>query len=140
MASWFTSRRRPVSVTAAHARSMVPPGTGTESDWVDTSGTPLSSRSNQRGPASGRVGNAVDGWPTRSGLGGRRPIVTSAQKANDLAELTEWAKTTIPDEFATEPSAAYHLGLLIGLLSREIDNGVPDHELPLPACLQGPRS
>lgn len=93
-----------------------------------------------RGPASGPVGNAVGGWPTRSGLGGRRPVVSSAQKANDLGELGEWAKMQIPDEFGIEPLAAYHLGLLIGLLSRESDSGEDMPEVPLPDCMKGPRA
>ena len=86
-----------------------------------------------------RAGTAVDGWPTASGLGRRRPAVTSAQKAEDLAELGEWAKTRIPDEFATEPMAAYHLGILIGLLSNECDRGEDLPEVPLPDCLKGAR-
>ena len=87
-----------------------------------------------------RAGIAVDGWPTTSGLGGRRPVVSSAQMANDLAELGEWAKTRIPDEFGTEPMAAYHLGLLLGLLSNECDCGEDLPEVPLPDCLKGARS
>ncbi|SDA13073.1 hypothetical protein SAMN02799622_00901 [Methylobacterium sp. UNC378MF] len=93
-----------------------------------------------RGPASGPVGNACGGWPTRSGLGGRRPVASSAQKANDLSELSEWAKAQIPDEFATEPQAAYYLGLLIGLLSLECNSGEDAPKVPLPACLRGPRA
>ncbi|MET3485419.1 hypothetical protein [Methylobacterium sp. 1973] len=93
-----------------------------------------------RGPSTGRPGNAIAGWPTRSGLGGRRPAVSSAQKANDLSELGEWAKAQIPDEFATEPQAAYYLGLLIGLLSHECDSGEDAPEAPLPDCLRGARA
>jgi hypothetical protein len=91
------------------------------------------------GPASAPVGNACGGWPTRSGLGGRRPVTSSAQKANDLATLGEWAKAQIPDEFSTEPDAAFHLGLLLGLLSREWSTEEDMPQVPLPACLKGPR-
>ncbi|MCJ2067826.1 hypothetical protein MKK75_03215 [Methylobacterium sp. J-030] len=93
-----------------------------------------------RGPSTGSPGNARGGWPTRSGLGGRRPVVSSPQKANDLADLGEWAKAQIPDEFATEPMAAYHLGVLIGLLSSECDGGEDLPDVPLPDCLKGSRS
>lgn len=87
-----------------------------------------------------REGIAVDGWPTKSGLGCRRPVTTAARKANDLAELTEWAKAQISDEFGSEPMAAHHLGVLVGLLSKEHDGGEDLPDLPLPASLQGARS
>lgn len=93
-----------------------------------------------RGPASDLAGNACGGWPTRSGLGGRRPVTSSEQKANDLSTLGEWAKAQIPDEFSTEPDAAYHLGLLLGLLSREWSTGEDASEIPLPDCLRGARA
>ena len=84
-----------------------------------------------------RGDRAIDGWPTKSGLGGRRPVTTAARKAIDLAELTEWAKARIPEEFASDPMAAYHLGVLIGLLSNEADEGEDRPDVPLPACLRG---
>ena len=86
-----------------------------------------------------RAERAIDGWPTRSGLGTRRPAVTAAQMLGDLADLTEWAKTLIPDEFAVEPLAAYHLGLLIGLLHSEWEAGRDLPGVPLPVCLGGER-
>ncbi|TFZ59347.1 hypothetical protein E4V01_07825 [Methylorubrum sp. Q1] len=36
-------------------------------------------------------GTAIDGWPTSSGLGGRRPIVSAGQFEADLTELSMWA-------------------------------------------------
>lgn len=93
-----------------------------------------------RGPASGPAGNACGGWPTRSGLGGRRPVASSAQRANDLSELTEWARAQIPDEVSRDETAIFHLGVLIGTLSRESREGRDAPEVPLPDCLRGARA
>lgn len=93
-----------------------------------------------RGPHRDRPGNAIAGWPTRSGLGRRRPVTCGMHITEDLAALTEWAKLQIPDEFETEPQAAYHLGLLAGLLSRECYEGTDAPEVPLPDCLKGLRA
>ena len=70
-----------------------------------------------RSGGRGGVWTVCGGWPTPIGLGIRSPISSSTLMHADLAELGEWAKAQIPDEFATEPMAAYHLGLLLSLLS-----------------------
>lgn len=85
------------------------------------------------------TGSAIDGWPTRSGLGTRHPADTQALAAADLRLLFAWARKQQPIFVWHEPEASEHFGRLHGLLRSEWETGEDAPVIPVPACLQGER-
>lgn len=86
-----------------------------------------------------RGDRAIGGWPTKSGLGIRRPVYGHPEAAHDLTLLADWARRTLEAEGAWSIEAAEHLQRLWAVLLREWDDGEDSPDLPLPACLQGAR-
>lgn len=86
-----------------------------------------------------REGMAVDGWPTRSGLGTRRPIANHADARQDLEGLRAWARRQQPEAVWAETRASRHLDDLIRLLHREWAQGEDLPERAPSAVLMGSR-
>ena len=86
-----------------------------------------------------REGIAVDGWPTKSGLGTRRPVDNHPEAGRDLNELESWAHRQIIADGTFGPATRDHVSRLRAILLREWDEGEDGMELPLPDCLKGPR-
>ena len=86
-----------------------------------------------------REGVAVEGWPTKSGLGTRRPAYEHQDVARDLGELEVWAHRQLIADGSFSPETREHVARLRGVLLREWDDGENAPELPLPASLQGAR-
>ena len=82
-------------------------------------------------------GMAVGGWPTASGLGTRRPVITYPERNHDLRLLMMWARAQQPASVWEHPEAAEHLEKLRAALRFEWEEGANEPELPLPAVLQG---
>ena len=83
-----------------------------------------------------RAGIAVGGWPTRTGLGTRRPVRSYPEASEDLALLSKWASATLAARDLEHPEARAHLDALIRTLRSEWDDGVNRAEIPVPAVLR----
>jgi len=87
-----------------------------------------------------REGMAVDGWPTKSGLGTRRPVDGHPEAARDLGELEAWAHRQLIADGSFGPETRAHAQRLREILLFEWDDGDDAAEIPLPACLKGSRA
>ena len=87
-----------------------------------------------------REGMAVDGWPTKSGLGTRPPVYGHSEAARDLGELEAWAHRQLIADGSFGPQPRAHVQRLREILLFEWDEGDDATEIPLPACLKGPRA
>ncbi|MCJ2104730.1 hypothetical protein MKK70_04925 [Methylobacterium sp. E-041] len=82
-----------------------------------------------------REGMAVGGWPTRSGLGTRRPARTIEEAGEDLRLLIAWAKHHQPAGVGEDAWSA-HLRSIRTVLMREWDDGTDSATPPIPVALQ----
>lgn len=81
-------------------------------------------------------GIARGGWPTRSGLGTRRPVRTEEHASEDLRLLLAWARGTQPEEVWEHPEAADHLDALRRSLRFEWSEGYDEAERLVPHALR----
>lgn len=81
-------------------------------------------------------GMAIGGWPTASGLGTRRPVVTYPERDHDLRLLMTWARSQVIDGVWEHPDAAAHIERLRSMLRFEWEEGSDEDEIPVPAVLR----
>lgn len=81
-----------------------------------------------------RAGIAIDGWPTKSGLGTRRPVRTVTEARNDVTALLLWVQDLqlLPPAAWSGAEVPGHLQQLREILLHEsyLGEDFPSPELP----------
>lgn len=83
-------------------------------------------------------GIAVAGWPTKSGLGTRRPPRLCAERDLDVRLLIEWAREQQHEGVWDDPDASAHLARLRSAIRFEWEEGENYPEMPVPEALRRP--
>lgn len=82
---------------------------------------------------------AIDGWPTRQGLGMRRPVTAAFEATRDLNLLLTWARERRPQSDPCDAERLARIEALRPILLEEWAQGADLASSPLPAVLDGGR-